>query len=245
MVRLAFVVPAYARFDLARVCLRQLRRTCDELEENDIYATAVVIADDENLLTARRLDFATVKRDNSRLGYRWNDGFEFSARYLGCQYVVPFGTDDWVDYRLIVSHLGRMRYGQVIGAHRLCTIVNERGTRMAKLNIPYDGGDGIRIIPTKIMRDLRYRPADDQRGRAIDASIWKSLTGHRIRYDYFDTDPLQIIEFKSPDTQLNAYDSSLIYAGSKGPVAWRQITKRYGSEAVAEIRDLYATHSYA
>lgn len=32
MIRLAFIVPAHKRFDLARVCLRQLRRTCDALD---------------------------------------------------------------------------------------------------------------------------------------------------------------------------------------------------------------------
>lgn len=244
-VRLAFVVPAHERFDLARVCLRQLRRTCDALEDEGFLATAIVVSDDANLVTARRLDFATIKRDNSKLGTRWNDGFEFAARYLGCHYVIPFGSDDWVDYRLIVNHLGRMRYGQVIGAHRFCAIVNERGTRMAKLRIPYDGGDGIRIIPTKVLRDLRYRPAEDFRGRAIDTSIWRNLTNQKLRYDYFDDDPLQIVEFKSPDTQLNAYDGSLIFAESKGPVPWRKLTERYGAEPVAEVRELYATHSYA
>lgn len=243
-VRLAFVAPAHKRFDLARVCLRQLRRTCDELEREGVFATAVVISDDANLVTAKRLDFATIKRDNSHLGARWNDGFEFAARYLGCHYVVPFGTDDWVDHRLISAHLGRMRHGQVVGAHRLCTLVNERGTRMARLRIPYEGGDGIRIIPTKLLRHLHYRPAEEMRDRAIDTSIWRSLTGNRLRYDYFDIDPLQIVEFKSPDTQLNAYGGSLVYCESQGPMRWKAISERYGREGVAEVRDLYASHVY-
>ena len=39
---LCFVVPAYRRFDLTRVCLQQLVRTCAALGEHEIEATAVL-----------------------------------------------------------------------------------------------------------------------------------------------------------------------------------------------------------
>jgi len=130
-----------------------------------------------------------------------------------------------------------------VGAHRKCSIVNERGTRMAKLHIPYPGGDGIRIIQTRTLKPLRYRPADDRRVRAIDTSIGKNLG--RVRFNYLDIDPLQIVEFKSPDEQLNTYKRSLIYAEGASPVPWRKLAERYGKEPVSQIRDLYASHSYA
>ena len=50
-----FCVPAHGRYELTRICLEQLRRTCDALPYE---ATAVVIADDENLHTAYELGFA-------------------------------------------------------------------------------------------------------------------------------------------------------------------------------------------
>lgn len=53
MSSLWFIVPAHGRAQLARICLGQLRRTCDALNAEGIAATAVVIADDENLDTAR------------------------------------------------------------------------------------------------------------------------------------------------------------------------------------------------
>ena len=64
MASLWFIVPAHGRLDLARICLRVLRWTCDNLEADGVRASAVVIADDENLDTARELGFATVERDN-------------------------------------------------------------------------------------------------------------------------------------------------------------------------------------
>ena len=78
---------------LTAICLRQLRRTCDSLAENGVQATAVVIADDENLDTARELGFGTVDRDNRFISRRFNDGIqlacdpEFNPR--PADYVVP------------------------------------------------------------------------------------------------------------------------------------------------------------
>ena len=59
-----FVMPAHGRLELAAICLRQLRRTIDSLDDNGIRASAVVVACDENLDTARELGFGWVERDN-------------------------------------------------------------------------------------------------------------------------------------------------------------------------------------
>ncbi len=76
MPSLWFVMPAHGRVELARICLRQLRRTCDSLADNGIDATAVVIACDDNLETARDLGFGTVERDNQFVSRRFNDGIQ-------------------------------------------------------------------------------------------------------------------------------------------------------------------------
>ena len=76
MTSLWFVVPAHGRLELSRICLRQLRRTCDALAENGIKATAVVVADDGNLETAREVGFGTVERDNQFVSRRFNDGVQ-------------------------------------------------------------------------------------------------------------------------------------------------------------------------
>ena len=73
-----FIVPAAGRVALAEICLRQLRRTCDALTAEGIHATAVVVADDENLATARHLGFGTVERDNRFLSRKFNDGIQYA-----------------------------------------------------------------------------------------------------------------------------------------------------------------------
>lgn len=72
-------MPAHGRLELASICLRQLRRTCDALTVNGIEATAVVVADDENLDAARALGFGTVERDNQFVSRRFNDGIEMAC----------------------------------------------------------------------------------------------------------------------------------------------------------------------
>ena len=116
MPSLWFVVPAHGRFDLATVCLRQLRRTCDALLDAGIEASAVVVGDDPSLQTATELGFGTVRRDNRFLSRKFNDGIQlalderFNPR--PADYVVPFGSDDWVDWRLFTDlpdrHDGRV-----------------------------------------------------------------------------------------------------------------------------------------
>ena len=71
MPSLWFVVPAHGRLELARICLTQLRRTCDELTHHGIDASAVVVADDDNIETADDLGFAWVKRENRFLSRKF------------------------------------------------------------------------------------------------------------------------------------------------------------------------------
>src|SRR5687767_4792022 len=102
MPSLWFVVPAFGRVELARICLRQLRRTCDALQAEGVEATAVVIADDENLDAARELGFGTIERDNRAVSRKFNDGIQLALdpayNPRPGDYVVPCGSDDWVDH---------------------------------------------------------------------------------------------------------------------------------------------------
>ena len=92
VVSLWFVVPAHGRYELTRICLEQLRRTCDALPYD---ATAVVVAEDQNLYTAADLGFATVHRDNDFLARKFNDGIQLACdpnyNPEPADYVVPFG----------------------------------------------------------------------------------------------------------------------------------------------------------
>lgn len=244
MTTLAFVVPAYRRYELTRVCLRQLRRTCDALATHDVEATAVVVGDDENLDLAELLGFATVRRENRPLGRKFNDGIEYAASpaYLGCEYVVTIGTDNWVDHELILAQIPPAR---MIGAHRFFLMIHETGTRSCPLKIRYEGGDGIRTIPSEMLEPLLYRPAEEDQNRAIDTSIWNRLgriPEGRPAFHYVDLHPAQVVGFQSADEQLNHYPElrAGFRAGEESSHHWELLAEHYPAEAIEEVRDVYA-----
>ena len=240
MTRLAFVVPAHGRFELSAVCLRQLARTCAELADHGIRATAVVVADDENLDVAANLGFATVCQQNEPFGRKWNDGIEYACRYLGADYVVPFGTDNWITADLVARQIPR-RGG--IGAHRVVTLVHESGRRAVTLRVSYHGGDGIRTFPAGMLEPLGWRPAEDDKRRAIDTSIFNRLTqryGKAPRFEYTDLEPLQVVGFQSEDEQLNDYRSLRArFGGEERHDVWSWLRTAYPADAVAEVRAVF------
>ena len=169
--KLWFVVPAHGRIELARICLRQLRRTCDALVEHGIEASAVVIACDENLETAAELGFGTVRRDNRFLARKYNDGIQLaldpSVNPRPADYAVPMGSDDWIDYRILLRPPPR---DAVLGFRRVA-FVDESGSELTETELRYEGGVGIRVYPRRLLEPSGYRPADEDRKRACDTSI--------------------------------------------------------------------------
>lgn len=235
-----FVVPAHGRVELTTVCLRQLARTCETMAAGGIHTSAVVIAADENLETAKSLGFATVERVNHPLGRKINDGYQ-AAAFAGVDYVAPFGTDDWVDPALILD--GDLPAEDAIRCCRLSAVVREDARRIARLRIPYDGGDGVRIWPTSLFKRLGYRPAQEDRDRAIDTSVLVNVTralGRQPRIVYHDLHALQILDFKS-ETQLNSYRDCLTYLqGEESHTPFADIAPHFPSEAIEEMRALHS-----
>ena len=235
-----FIVPANGRSDHATVCLRQLARTCETLTENGLDASAVVVADDENLEQARDLGFATVRRENEPLGRKWNDGYQLAAdtatNSRPARFTVPIGSDDWIDpYLLLTADLREDR----VTCFRQAAFVNEDGTRLAPVRIPYDGGIGIRVIPTRLLARAGYRPAEEDRKRAIDASVFRGLRQPPVHYH--ETHPLQIVDFKSHTDQLNPYHDCLRYlAGEESETPWDDLAEVFPADAVAEMRAVYS-----
>lgn len=231
-----FVVPAHGRFELAEVCLRQLARSCAAITAGGVDCTAVVVADDENLEVARAVGFWAVERDNLQLGRKWNDGYELAGRE-GAGFVAPFGTDDWIDPAFVLS--GDLpEHGQVRCA-RLSAVVREDAARMAELRIPYDGGDGVRIWPTSMLEPLGFRPAEEDRDRAIDTSVLREVTiamGRPPAFVYHDLHPLQIVDFKSEGEQLNTYRDCLRYVvGEERRDVWHALAGHFPAEALSEM----------
>lgn len=237
MTTLWFVCPAAGRLSIAEVCFRQLRRTCDALLERGIWASAVVVADDENLELARESGFGTVERDNSQLGRRINDGYELAGRE-GVEFMVPVGNDDWVD----PNWIRLPGPGETIGTH-LSTVVSEDCSRMAALNIRF--GDGVRIYSRETLGNVGFRPADEDRKRAMDASTHNGIGG-AAQLVFHDTSPLAIVDFKSAEN-LNDYDGCVRHYGrrSETTAVWEQLAEVYPAEAISEMRALHAREMVA
>jgi hypothetical protein len=238
-----FVVPAHGRVELARICLTQLRRTCDLLEQEGIRASAVVVADDENLDTARNLGFATVERDNWATSRKFNDGIQLALDRRHnphpADYVVPCGSDDWVDHRLF---LDLPPQNTMVGFQRLA-VVREDGRELTCRTITTPGGCGIRIWPRALLKPLGYRPADPDRKRACDTSILRNVQrhwNHRIRIEHRHLHDHQIVDWKSPDVQLNPYETLTVFRTDGPQEPFAALAGVYPEEALTEMRALYA-----
>lgn len=241
MTSICFVVPAYRRFELTALCLRALVDTCTKLEARGIAATAVVVADDANLDVAELVGFGSIERANRPLGRKFNDGLEYATRVLGVDYVMPMGSDNWISPDLVEKQIPT--YDDEVGAHRLCTVIREDGQRAASLRIAYDGGDGVRTIPSSLIARCGYRPADDDKNRAIDTSIFNRLRRAygRVRFRYVDVDEFSLIGFQSYDEQLNAYE--LLVADPRFDAReiappWGELRERFDETLVDDARAL-------
>lgn len=205
-----FCVPAHGRLALTAICLRQLRRTCDALSDEGIEASAVVIAEDENLDTARALGFGTIERDNQFLSRRFNDGIQLacdpSFNPRPADYVVPCGSDDWVDHRIFLD----LPPADTVLGFQQVSFVRADGAEISFTRVDYTGGCGIRVYPRRVVARHGYRPADEDRYRGCDTSILTNLQrAHRgeLQVAHREIDPRQIVDWKSPEQQVTPYES--------------------------------------
>lgn len=208
MPSLWFVMPVHGRLELARICLRQLRRTCDQLTTRGVHASAVIVGDDGSLDTARDLGFATVRRNNTYLSRKFNDGIQLAMDRTynprPVDYVVPIGSDDWVDWRLFHN----LPNGSTMVGFPHMSFVREDGQELTATRLDYPGGSGIRIWPRPLMRRMGYRPADERLRRGCDTSILLNVQREvGCNIEHRDSDPRQIVDWKTAGENVNPYDT--------------------------------------
>jgi hypothetical protein len=207
MPSLWFVVPVYGRLPLARICLRQLRRTCDELAENGLEATAVLVGDRDDLDQLPDLGFGTVERDNQFVSRKFNDGIQLACdpafNPRPADYVVPCGSDDWVHPDIFE----RLPPPDTMLGFQHMSFVREDGQEMISRFLAYPGGCGIRVYPREMMAAVGYRPADESLRRGCDTSILTSLrmVNPALPIMHAHHDPRLIVDWKTPGEQLNPY----------------------------------------
>ncbi len=240
-------MPAHGRVELAAICMHQLRRTCDLLCDAGVEATAVVIADDANLDTARAFGFGYIERNNHFLARKYNDGIqlaldpEFNPR--PADYVVPIGSDDWVDHRLFLD----LPPGDTVLGFRHVAFVNEDASEIAETRLSYEGGVGIRVYPRAMLEPTGFRPADEDRKRACDTSIlWNTRKaynekhGRDIRVAYGDLHSLQVVDWKTPGTQMNAYRQvTAVHRSSRCDSPFERLRLVYPQEALEAMEAHY------
>jgi hypothetical protein len=246
MNKLCFIVPVHGRVDLARICLRQLRRTCDALRDTGICASAVIVSDAETLATLapRELGFGWVRRDNAATSRRFNDGIQLMTdpRYnpVPADYVVPCGSDDWVDHRLFLEPLPD---DQTIFGFQQISFVREDGKEIASTFLNYEGGAGIRVIPRRLLEPVGYRPADEDRRRGCDTSILVNLRkahGDRLKVRHWNLNQCQIVDWKTDGEQLNTYTNvTLLHRSKRRPDPFVELAEFYPAEALREMQAYY------
>ena len=246
-----FVVPVHGRIELTKICLRQLRRTCDALYEDGVAASAVVVSDSFTLgeLDVIGLRFGWVVRANDYTSAKFNDGIQLATdpRYnpSPVEYVVPCGSDDWLDHRLFTEPLPDQN--TIFGFQHM-SFVREDGKEISAPKLNYNGGAGIRIIPRALLEPLGYRPADEDRMRGCDTSIISNI--YRVNPDvevkHWHLHDRQIVDWKTPGNQLNPYkDVTSIHGhgNNSSDDPFTDLADFYPDEALQEMRGYYESLS--
>jgi hypothetical protein len=221
---LYFVTPAWQRFELTAVCLEQRQTVIEELARHDIEARCVVIADDANADIAESLSFDVLRRPNYALARRFNDGIEHAARQ-GAQWIVPIGSDSWIDpaYFVPLPDLYKLR------SSRFYAIAE--GGRIGRLRVRTGVGVGPYMIHrSHLPRNLR--PAEDQRRRGVDGSTIRGLR-RTWRVEWNDLHPWQYVGFRS-HPQLNSYDKLYSRLGVGQDTGVVQRLRQYYPQALVE-----------
>lgn len=243
MPSLAFCVPVYGRLPLARICLQQLRRTCDSLSQEGIEASAVLVGDREDLGALSGFGFATVERDNEYLSVKYNDAIQLACdpKYNPYQadFAVPIGSDDFVDHRLF---LDLPPADTVLGFQHI-SFVREDGREWVSRFLKYPGGCGIRVYPWQVLEQLGYRPCDEDRRQGCDTSILTNLHTHLgddLKIRHHACDPRSIVDWKSSDEQVTTYENLTRHPKTGVGDPFVELDGWYPDEALEDMALLYA-----
>lgn len=241
MTRLVFVTPVFGRPEITGVCLRQRAQLIGELRPRGVDAACVVVGDDENLETADALGFVALEQENV-LGRKVNDGFELACRSLGADLVCFIGSDQWVH----PSYFAGLEGLEAIRTGAGFAVVDELGTRIAHLWLPYVSGCGPKIIPRALLEPSGFRPCEDDRMKSLDASLMRGLgrdpedqAGLEWR-DHADVVSLRYVDFKSRDAQIHPFRNlARRHARYIGRDPWAALAEHYSAELVETMAEVY------
>lgn len=240
MQSLAFVTPAYGRYELTAICLEQRKRLIKDLRERGIDATCIVIANDENLDTAKDLGFLTVERNNLFLGRRFNDGFALAAKQ-GIDLIHPIGSDSWVDATLF-EHLPQNTCEITTGLNY--AVINPKATYRAELQIIYSLGIGYTFC-TELAKEVDYRPCGEFLKRGCDTATHDILQMFGGRRTYWGGHSLQHVGFHSDEEQvtdlenlMNKFECNITFN------PWLNMDKHYDTDLIDRMKALHKSRNH-
>lgn len=251
--KLVFVSAAWRRFGVTRLALAQREHLCGELAGRGIEATAVIVADDENLEIAAEHGFHALEQSNAELGRKFNDGFEFAFNELDADMVVHIGSDNWVhpdvfdtlplsqtemhepteespvvswsDVPQVVAGTEMTIVDLVEGRMRLASHGSRRGV------IPW-------IIPRRAMEPCGFRPIPDRMNIGLDYAL---VVGLGMHPEFVLVDPRDCarVDFKS-EVNLNSYaaiSGSIGVGDEESP--WEILAEHYPAHLVEMAREAH------
>lgn len=251
--RVVFVSPAWGRFAVTRLALAQRAVLCGQLAERGHEATAVIVADDDNLDIARQFGFETVAQNNEFLGRKFNDGF-CRARDLGAELIVVLGSDDWMHVSLfdrlpdpsppmpeptddnpVVSWSPGVPEAITGREIALVDLVGGTGNRWHT-----SGRSGVIpwIFPAAAFERSGFRPVMERQQRGTDFSLVAGL-GQRPEWVWVDPHPYARVDFKS-DVNLNPFWSdSRAGHGEVDADPWGSLAQWYGDDLAGLARETH------
>jgi hypothetical protein len=183
------VTPAWRRIELSELCFDQHAHVMDVLTAAGVETHHVVVADDENLELARARGWHTVEQDNRWLGRRFSDGIEYAFRH-GAQYVVPIGSDSWIDpaYFLPLPEPGVVRTSR-----SYCVLTD---AKLGRVQMPERSPAGPHMLTRELLQLVDGRPVNDRIEHGCDTSTVRNLEAasrRRMPWEWRDVHPYQYV----------------------------------------------------
>lgn len=255
--RLLLVIPAFGRYELTRIVLRELAWVRDGLRPHGLDVQAAVIADDENLVEAQARGFLAIDHPNEWLGAKFNAGYQHALQE-GYDYVHATGSDTFVDPRVFLqlAH-GLPLADEVLCGHYLTVFAppeqlqaskrrQEVAQRPRRADLWLTSVFGNAVYPVGLLAKLQGRPCEDERRRGCDTSTRQAiLDAHlELRLVYQDLHQLERVNFGSGVTQVTDFRRLTKSAGLRAlntTTPWQGLADVYPSDLVDQVRDYYAS----
>jgi len=237
MTSLCFITPVWGRYELTSIVLRHRKRVCNELAENGIEATSVIVGDDENLDIANELGFIIAVCDNEFLSRKFNEGYA-AAWDHGFDYCYPVGSDSILTADQFIQNVG----AELPVASHFYSMIRSSGEERIDVQITVPGGIGPLIIPVPLLAEFP-RPIKEDMRRGCDNAARQTILSAGMEILTRETHQWEHVAFQSGVTQITDYERiRRVYNAEQFDVdygTFPEIEELYDAVTIESIRDYY------